>query len=40
MSQILSIKIFNKEFVDQLFDNPNLQYFKKPNYNQLKLFDL
>ena len=38
--QILSINIFDKEFVNQLFDNPNLQYFKEQNYNQLKLFDL
>lgn len=38
--QILSINIFDKEIVNQLFDNPNLQYFKEQNYNQLKLFDL
>jgi hypothetical protein len=38
--QILSINIFDKEPVNQLFDNPNLQYFKEQNYNQLKLFDL
>jgi hypothetical protein len=38
--QILSINIFDKEFVNQLFDNPILQYFKEQNYNQLKLFDL
>jgi len=38
--QILSKNIFDKEIVNQLFDNPNLQYFKEQNYNQLKLFDL
>lgn len=38
--QILSINIFNKEPINQLFDNPNLQYIKEQNYNQLKLFDL
>lgn len=38
--QILSINIFDKEPINQLFDNPNLQYIKEPNYNQLKLFDL
>jgi hypothetical protein len=38
--QILSINIFDKELVNQLFDNPNLQYFKEQNDNQLKLFDL
>jgi hypothetical protein len=38
--QILSINIFDKEPVNQLFDNPNLQYFKEQNYNQLKLFEL
>jgi hypothetical protein len=38
--QILSITIFDKEYVNQLFDNPNLQNFKEHNYNQLKLFDL
>lgn len=38
--QILSINIFDKEPVNQLFDKPNLQYFKEQNYNQLKMFDL
>lgn len=38
--QILSINIFDKEPINQLLDNPNLQYFKEQNYNQLKLFDL
>jgi hypothetical protein len=36
--QILSITIFDKEPINQLFDKPNLQYFKEQNYNQLKLF--
>jgi len=38
--QILSINIFDKEPINQLFNNPNLQYFKEQNYNQLKMFDL
>ena len=38
--QILSINIFDKEPINQLFNKPNLQYFKEQNYNQLKLFDL
>jgi len=38
--QILSINIFDKEPIYQLFSKPNLQYFKEQNYNQLKLFDL
>ena len=38
--QILSINIFDKEPLNQLFNNPDLQYFKEQNYNQLKLFDL
>lgn len=38
--QILSINIFDKEPVNQLFDKPNLQYLKEQNYNQLKMFDL
>jgi hypothetical protein len=36
--QILSINMFDKEPLNQLFDKPNLQYFKEQNYNQLKLF--
>ncbi len=36
--QILSINIFDKEPLNQLFDKPNLQYFKERNYNQLKMF--
>ncbi len=38
--QVLSINIFDKEPVIQLFDKPNLQYFKEQDHNQLKLFDL
>jgi hypothetical protein len=38
--QILSINIFDKEPIVQLFDNPNLQYFKEQEYKQLKMFDL
>ena len=38
--QILSINIFDKEPINQLFEKPNLQYFKEQDYNQLKLFDL
>jgi len=36
--QILSINIFDKEPLNQLFEKPNLQYFKERNYNQLKMF--
>ncbi|NQU34339.1 MAG: IS4 family transposase [Bacteroidetes bacterium] len=38
--QVLSINIFDKEPVNQLFEKPNLQYFKEQNYKQLKMFDL
>lgn len=38
--QILSINIFDKGPLYELFKKPNLQYFKEQNYNQLKLFDL
>jgi len=38
--QILSINILDKEPLNQLFNKPDLQYFKEQNYNQLKLFDL
>jgi hypothetical protein len=38
--QILSINIFDKDPLYQLFSKPDLQYFKEQNYNQLKLFDL
>jgi hypothetical protein len=36
--QILSVNIFDKEPLYQLFEKPNLQYFKEQNYNQLNLF--
>jgi hypothetical protein len=38
--QILSINIFDKEPINQLFDKPNLQYFKEQYCNQLKMFSL
>jgi len=38
--QILSINIFDKEPISQLFDNPDLQYFKEQDFNQLRMFDL
>lgn len=38
--QILSINIFDKEPINQLFEKPDLQYFKEQNHNQLKMFDL
>lgn len=38
--QILSISIFEKMPINQLFHQTQLQYFKEQNYNQLKLFDL
>jgi IS4 transposase len=38
--QILSINMFDKEPIYQLFKKPILQYFKKQNCNQLKLFNL
>jgi IS4 transposase len=38
--QILSINIFDKEPINQLFDKPNLHNFKEQGYNQLKMFDL
>jgi hypothetical protein len=38
--QILSINIFDKDPLCQLFSKSDLQYFKEQNYNQLKLFDL
>jgi len=38
--QILSINIFDKDPLYELFSKSNLQYFKEQNYNQLKLFDL
>lgn len=38
--QILSINIFDKNPINQLFTKSDLQNFKEQNYNQLKLFDL
>jgi hypothetical protein len=38
--QILSINIFDKDPLYQLFSKSDPQYFKEQNYNQLKLFDL
>jgi IS4 transposase len=38
--QILSINIFDREPINQLFNKSDLQNFKEQNYNQLKLFDL
>lgn len=38
--QILSINMFDKEPIYQLFKKPILQYFKEQNCNQLKLFNL
>jgi len=38
--QVLSVNIFDKEPIYQLFDKSDLQNFKELNYNQLKLFDL
>ncbi|MGH7240500.1 MAG: IS4 family transposase, partial [Candidatus Saccharimonadales bacterium] len=38
--QVLSISIFEKMPINQLFQEPQLQYFKEPDYKQLTLFDL
>jgi Transposase DDE domain len=38
--QILSISIFEKMPINQLFQQTQLQYFKEQNDNQLKMFDL
>lgn len=38
--QILSISIFEKMPINQLFQQTQLQYFKEQNPNQLNLFDL
>ena len=38
--QILSISIFEKMPINQLFQQTQLQYFKEQNTNQLKMFDL
>jgi hypothetical protein len=37
--QVLSISIFEKTPINQLFQQTQLQYFKEQNYNQLKMFD-
>lgn len=37
--QILSISIFEKVPINQLFQQTQLQYFKEPTHNQLKMFD-
>lgn len=38
--QVLSICIFEKTPINQLFQETHLQYFKEPKDNQLKMFDL
>lgn len=38
--QVLSISIFEKMPINQLFQQSQLQYFKEPKDNQLKMFDL
>lgn len=38
--QILSISIFEKMPINQLFQLTQLQYFKEQNHNQLNMFDL
>mgnify|MGYP000635368704 CR=1 FL=1 len=38
--QILSISIFEKMPINQLFQTTQLQYFKEQNHKQLSLFDL
>ena len=37
--QILSISIFEKMPINQLFQQTQLQYFKELNHNQLNMFD-
>lgn len=37
--QVLSISIFEKTPINQLFQQTQLQYFKEKNHNQLKMFD-
>jgi hypothetical protein len=37
--QILSLSIFEKVPINQLFQQTQLQYFKELNHNQLKMFD-
>jgi len=38
--QVLSISIFEKVPINQLFQETQLQYFKEQDHNQLKMFDL
>ncbi len=38
--QIISISIFERIPINQLFQQTQLQYFKEQNSNQLNLFDL
>jgi transposase len=38
--QVLSISLFEKVPINQLFQKTQLQYFKEQNHNQLKMFDL
>ena len=38
--QILSISLFERMPINQLFQETQLQYFKEQNDNQLTLFDL
>lgn len=38
--QILSVSIFERMPINQLFQQTQLQYFKEPDYNQLTLFEL
>ena len=38
--QVLSICIFEKTPINQLFQETQQQYFKEPKHNQLKMFDL
>jgi hypothetical protein len=38
--QVLSISIFERTPINQLFQETQLQYFKEPHHNQLKMFDL
>lgn len=37
--QILSVSIFEKMPINQLFSETRLQYFKEQNNNQLKMWD-
>ena len=37
--QILSISIFERIPINQLFQQTQLQYFKEQNHNQLNMFD-